>query len=138
MFFLFIDLNFFLPYSHSKTIKGVALMYTGQTVFSQVMDYMPMYEFRKCVDRYNGNYHTSSFSCMDQYFCMSFAQLTYRESLRDIEACTPFSQGETLSSRHQRKNIAEHPCRGERKTGLADVRRLLPNPDFSSTLPLRR
>jgi hypothetical protein len=51
------------------------------------MDYLPMYEFRKCVDRYNGNYHTSSFSCMDQYFCMAFAQLTYRESLRDIEAC---------------------------------------------------
>ncbi|MFH1075678.1 MAG: IS4 family transposase, partial [Pseudomonadota bacterium] len=62
-------------------------MYTGKTIFSQVMDYMPMYEFRKCVDRYNGNYHTSSFSCMDQYFCMAFAQLTYRESLRDIEAC---------------------------------------------------
>jgi hypothetical protein len=51
------------------------------------MDYLPMYEFRKCVDRYNGNYHTSSFSCMDQYFCMAFAQLTYREGLRDIEAC---------------------------------------------------
>ncbi len=62
-------------------------MYTGKTVFSQVMDFIPMYEFRKCVDRYNGNYHTSAFSCMDQYFCMAFAQLTYRESLRDIEAC---------------------------------------------------
>jgi len=62
-------------------------MYTGKTVFSQVMEYVPMYEFRKCVDRYNGNYHTSSFSCMDQYLCMAFAQLTYRESLRDIEAC---------------------------------------------------
>ena len=62
-------------------------MYSGKTVFSQVMDYLPMYEFRKCADRYNGNYHTSSFSCMDQYFCMAFAQLTYRESLRDIEAC---------------------------------------------------
>ena len=46
-----------------------------------------MYEFRKCVDRYNGNYHTSSFTCMDQFLCMAFAQLTYRESLRDIEAC---------------------------------------------------
>ncbi len=62
-------------------------MYTGKTVFSQVMDYLPMHEFRKCVDRYNGNYHTSSFSCLDQYLCMAFAQLTYRESLRDIEAC---------------------------------------------------
>jgi hypothetical protein len=62
-------------------------MYTGKTVFSQIMDFLPMYEFRKCVDKYDGNYHTSSFSCMDQYLCMSFAQLTYRESLRDIEAC---------------------------------------------------
>jgi len=62
-------------------------MYTGQTVFSQLMDFLPMYEFRKCVDRYGGNYHTSSFSCMDQYLCMGFAQLTYRESFRDIEAC---------------------------------------------------
>jgi len=62
-------------------------MYTGKTVFSQLMDFLPMYEFRKCIDRYGGNYHTSSFSCMDQYLCMSFAQLTYRESLRDIEAC---------------------------------------------------
>ena len=62
-------------------------MYTGKTVFSQLMDFLPMYEFRKCVDRYSGNYHTSSFSCMDQYLCMAFAQLTYRESLRDIEAC---------------------------------------------------
>ena len=59
----------------------------GKTVFSQIMDYLPMYEFRKCVTRYGGNYHTSSFTCMDQYLCMAFAQLTYRESLRDIEAC---------------------------------------------------
>ena len=62
-------------------------MNAGRTVFSQIMDYLRMYEFRKCVDRYNGNYHTSSFTCMDQFLCMAFAQLTYRESLRDIEAC---------------------------------------------------
>jgi len=62
-------------------------MYTGQTVFSQIMDYLPMYEFRKCVDRYNGNHQVKTFSCLDQFLCMAFAQLTYRESLRDIEAC---------------------------------------------------
>lgn len=62
-------------------------MNSGKTVFSQIMDYLPMYEFRKCVNRYNGNYHTSSFTCMDQFLCMAFAQLTYRESLRDIEVC---------------------------------------------------
>jgi IS4 transposase len=62
-------------------------MNSGKTVFAQVMDFVPTYEFRKCVDRYNGNYKVISFSCWDQYLCMAFAQLTYRESLRDIQAC---------------------------------------------------
>jgi len=62
-------------------------MYTGKIVFSQLIDFLPMYEFRKCVNRYRGNYKTKSFSCLDQFLCMAFAQLTYRESLRDIEAC---------------------------------------------------
>lgn len=62
-------------------------MNQGRTVFSQVMDFLPMYEFRKCVNRYNGNYRVRSFSCFDQFLSMAFAQLTYRESLRDIEAC---------------------------------------------------
>lgn len=62
-------------------------MNTGRTVFSQIMDYLPLDEFRKCVKRYQGNYKVKSFSCLDQFLCMAFAQLTYRESLRDIEAC---------------------------------------------------
>jgi hypothetical protein len=62
-------------------------MYTGKTVFSQIIDFLPMYEFRKCVERYRGNYKLKSFSCLDQFLCMAFAQITYRESLRDIEAC---------------------------------------------------
>ncbi len=62
-------------------------MNTGKTVFSQIMDFLPLYEFRKCVKRYRGNYKVKSFSCLDQFLCMAFAQLTYRESLRDIEAC---------------------------------------------------
>ncbi len=62
-------------------------MYDGQIVFSQLMDFLPDYQFRKCVERYNGNYRVRTFSCRDQFLCMSFAQLTYRESLRDIEAC---------------------------------------------------
>ena len=51
------------------------------------MDFIPSYEFRRCVERYDGNYKVKSFSCWDQYLCMAFAQLTYRESLRDIQAC---------------------------------------------------
>ncbi len=62
-------------------------MNSGQTVFSQLMDFVPPYEFRKCVERYRGNYKVKSFSCWDQFLCMAFAQVTYRESLRDIEAC---------------------------------------------------
>lgn len=62
-------------------------MYTGKLIFSQVMDYLPMHEFRRCVARYQGNHRIKTFTCRDQYFSMAFAQLTYRESLRDIEAC---------------------------------------------------
>jgi IS4 transposase len=62
-------------------------MNTGKTVFSQLMDFAPAYQFRKCVARYHGEYKVQAFSCWNQYLCMAFAQLTYRESLRDIEAC---------------------------------------------------
>ena len=62
-------------------------MNLGRTVFSQIMEHLPEYEFQKCVARYRGDSHLRGFSCLDQYLAMSFAQLTYRESLRDIEAC---------------------------------------------------
>jgi len=62
-------------------------MNSGKTVFSQIMDFLPMNEFRKCVKRYQGDYKIQKFSCLDQFLCMAFAQLTYRESLRDIESC---------------------------------------------------
>jgi len=59
----------------------------GQTVFSQLTEHFPRYEFQKCVSRYKGDYQQKSFSCWNQFLAMTFAQLTYRESLRDIEAC---------------------------------------------------
>ena len=59
----------------------------ARSVFAQLMDHVSRFEFQKCVTRYEGEYKTSRFSCWDQYLCMAFAQLTYRESLRDIEAC---------------------------------------------------
>lgn len=62
-------------------------MNSGKSIFAQLMEFLPIYEFRKCVKRYNGNYKIKSFTCWEQFLCMSFAQLTYRESLRDIEAC---------------------------------------------------
>ena len=62
-------------------------MYTGKLVFAQAMDHLPLHTFRRCIQRYDGNRHIKRFSCQDQYRCMAFAQFTYRESLRDIEAC---------------------------------------------------
>src|SRR6266404_1527255 len=62
-------------------------MNLGRTVFSQLISHLPDREFRRCVERYRGDYHLRGFSCWDQFLCMAFAQFTYRESLRDIEAC---------------------------------------------------
>lgn len=62
-------------------------MNQGKFVFAQLMEHMPLSTFRRCVDRYGGQHKVKRFSCLDQYLCMAFAQLTYRESLRDIQAC---------------------------------------------------
>ncbi len=62
-------------------------MHTGKLVFAQIMEHLPLTTFRRCVARYGGERKVKTFSCLDQYLCMAFAQLTYRESLRDIEAC---------------------------------------------------
>ncbi|HYR03128.1 MAG TPA: IS4 family transposase [Syntrophobacteria bacterium] len=62
-------------------------MHTGRLIFAQLMDCLPLPEFRHCVARYQGEYKVRGFSCLDQFLCLAFAQLTYRESLRDIETC---------------------------------------------------
>ena len=86
-------------------------MNSGQTVFSQLMDFLPQHEFHRCVERYRGHYKVKSFSCMDQYLCMAFAQLTFRESLRDIETCLRTLQNKLyhigLRSRISRTTLAK-------------------------------
>jgi hypothetical protein len=67
-------------------------MNAGRTIFAQLMDFVSPYEFRRCVDRYAGHYKVQRFSCWDQFLCLAFAQLTYRESLRDIQACLRVAQ----------------------------------------------
>ena len=62
-------------------------MNLGKLVFSQLMGHLPLTTFRRCVARYRGHFKVKSFNCLEQYLCMAFAQLTFRESLRDIEAC---------------------------------------------------
>jgi hypothetical protein len=60
---------------------------SGRTIFAQLIEHLPIHDFRRCMARYDGNRRTRTFSCWDQFLCMAFAQLTYRESLRDIVAC---------------------------------------------------
>lgn len=73
-------------------------MKKGRTVFSQLMDFMPRWDFDKCVERYRGNHRVKSFTCYEQFLCMSFAQLTGRESLREIESCLRAFKGKLYHS----------------------------------------
>jgi Domain of unknown function (DUF4372) len=82
-------------------------MHQGQLVFAQLMRHLPLTTFRRCVARYAGEHKVKSFSCLDQFLCMAFAQLTYRESLRDIEASL---RGQSAKLHHLgiRGNIARN------------------------------
>ena len=71
----------------------MAIMHMGKLVFAQIMEHLPRTTFGRCVARYGGEHKVKTFSCLDQYLCMAFAQLTYRESLRDIEACLRAQEG---------------------------------------------
>jgi len=99
-------------------------MNIGRTIFSQIMDYLPTYEFRQCVERYSGNYKIKSFSCWNQFLSMAFAQLTYREILRDIQACLCAVKTKDLSHGHSGKDFPQHtgPCQSDKR--LAHLRRL--------------
>ena len=86
-------------------------MNLGKLVFTQVTEHLPRTTFRRCVARYGGTYKVKSFSCLDQYLCMAFAQLAYRESLRDIEACLRAQQRKLyhmgIQSRVSRSTLAD-------------------------------
>lgn len=88
-------------------------MNTGQTIFSQLMEQLPLHEFQKCVLRFQGNHRIRYFSCLDQFLSMAFAQLTYRESLRDIAAC--------LRSQHSKLYHMGLRCKKFSKSTLADA-----------------
>ena len=85
-------------------------MNSGRTIFSQLMYHLPAYDFQQCIERYRGHYKVQRFSCWDQFLCLAFAQLTYRESLRDIEACLRANQTKLyhlgIRSRVSRNNLA--------------------------------
>ena len=62
-------------------------MHCGRTVFAQIMALLPIKQFHRCVERYHGDHNVKTFSCLDQFLTLAFAQLTHRENLRDIESC---------------------------------------------------
>src|SRR5437870_2095146 len=86
-------------------------MNPGKLVFAQITQHLPLTTFRRCVARYGGGHKVKSFSCLDHYLCMAFAQLTYRESLRDIEACLRAQAGKLyhmgIKSRVSRSTLAD-------------------------------
>ena len=87
-------------------------MFAGQLIFKQVMDFMPLPTFRRCVVKYHGDFRARTFSCLDQFLCMAFAQITHRESLRDIEICL----------RSQNKKLYHMGIRGKvSRSTLADA-----------------
>jgi hypothetical protein len=87
-------------------------MFTGRLIFKQIMDFMPLPTFRRCVAKYKGDFKVKKFSCLDQFLCMAFAQITHRESLRDIEICL----------RSQNKKLYHMGIRGKiSKSTLADA-----------------
>jgi hypothetical protein len=120
-------------------------MHSGKTIFAQLMEHLPDYEFRKCVGRYRGDRKIKSFSCSDQYRCMAFAQLTYRESLRDIQACLRAAQRKLyhmgIRGKVARNTIANaNQVRSWRIYAdfahvlIAEARRLYLDDDFGLTL----
>src|SRR6266446_6144458 len=81
-------------------------MNLGRTVFSQLVDLLPTRQFQLCVDRYHGHRYVKDFSCWDQFLSLAFAQLTYRESLRDIEACLRAQQPKLYHMGYRSKFLA--------------------------------
>jgi hypothetical protein len=99
-------------------------MYTGKLVFAQVMEHIPMKVFRRCVQTYNGNHKIKSLSCLDQYLCMAFAQLTYRESLRETVICLRAQTKKLYHMGIQWRHCSQHSVQRQQSTGLENLGRL--------------
>ena len=101
-------------------------MYTGKLVFAQAMDHLPLHTFRRCVQRYGGNRHIKSFTCQDQYRCMAFAQLTYRESSARYRSLPQCPEQQALPYGYTFQCCPQHAGRRQREAGLAHLCRLRP------------
>ena len=104
-------------------------MNLGRTVFSQLISFLPDRELRRCVSRYDGDRRWRGFSCWDQFLSMAFAQLTYRESLRDIEACLRSLRRQALPDMGFHSQVAAPHWPTPTSRGLADLCRFRPGLD---------
>ena len=104
-------------------------MNTGKTLFAQLMDFLPWSTFDRIVARYHGNRAVRTFPCAAQYQVMAFAQITYRESLRDLEVLSVSAIGQALSYGFARAGSPLHTGRRQRNSRLADLRRVWPTTD---------
>ena len=107
-------------------------MNAGRTVFSQLMALLPLQAFRKCVQRYRGDCYIKNFSCRDQFLVMAFAQLTFWESLRDIQSCLRAVPSKRYHPGHRQSGVSEYANRCQRKPRLADLCRLRSRSDRQS------
>lgn len=113
-------------------------MHAGKLVFAQLMKHLPLRTFHQCVARYSGRYPTLKFSHLDQFLCIAFAQLTYRESLRDIETCLRAHQAK-LYHLGIRGNIAKSTlARCQRAARLPHLYGFRDEPDPDSQKALRQ
>ena len=94
-------------------------MNLGKTLFAQLMDFLPWKTFHRIVDRHDGDRYVKSMTCAEQFRVMAFAQLTYRESLRDIEVCLSAQSAKLYHMGSARRSSARHwPTRTNRETGV--------------------
>ena len=98
-------------------------MYAGQYVFTQVMGHVPWHVFRRCVARYDGDRKIKHFSCHDQFHCFAFAQLTWRESLRDIEACLKAQSSKLYHLGFRTRALPATRCRTQIRCAIGEFMR---------------
>src|SRR5918996_6638088 len=110
-------------------------MHTGKLVFAQLMEHLPLTTFRRCVARYSGHHKVKRFTCLDQYLSMAFAQLTFRESLRDIEACL---RAQSSKLYHLGIRGAQHPGQRQCNSRLAHLLRLRTELDRNGAKAVRQ
>ena len=113
-------------------------MYTGTTIVSQVMRHLPWHHFHRIVQHYGGDYKVKSFRCADHYRVMAFAQLTYRESLRDIEACLRAMRSKLFHMGHSLHGLPQQSVQCQREARLAHLCRVCPSAYRRSASPVHR